>query len=351
MGKVKVGVLGATGSVGQRFIQLLENHEYFEVVALGASDKSAGNLYKDVMKSRWKVSSKIPDYAANMKITRCTPKDTPGVDLVFSGLDSDVAGEVETEYAKAGVMVISNSKNHRTDKDVPILSAEVNSEQLKVLDAQKTKGKIITNSNCTIMGVTITLKPLLDAYGIESVFIVSMQAISGAGYPGVPSLDILGNVIPHIGGEEEKVEMEPQKCLGKVSGGKIVPANFKISAHCNRVPVVDGHTVCVSVKLKKKTTVEKIKKLWAEFSGEPQKLKLPSAPLQVIDYRDEIDRPQPRLDLLNGNGMTTTVGRLRPDPLFDFKYVVLSHNTIRGAAGAAILNAELVYKKGYLRVK
>jgi aspartate-semialdehyde dehydrogenase len=201
------------------------------------------------------------------------------------------------------------------------------------------------------MGVTITLKPLFDAYGIESVFIVSMQAISGAGYPGVPSLDILGNVVPHIGGEEEKVEMEPQKCLGKVSGGKIVPANFKISAHCNRVPVIDGHTVCVSVKLKKKTTVEKIKKLWAEFSSEPQKLKLPSAPLQVIDYREEIDRPQPRLDLMNGNGMTTTVGRLRPDPLFDFKYVVLSHNTIRGAAGAAILNAELVYKKGYLRVK
>lgn len=351
MSKVKVGVLGATGSVGQRFIQLLENHEYFEVVALGASDKSAGNLYKDVMKSRWKVSSKIPDYVANMKISKCTPNDTPNVDLVFSGLDSDVAGEVETEYAKAGVMVISNSKNHRYDVDVPILSAEVNSDQLKVLDAQKTSGKIITNSNCTIMGVTITLKPLLDAFGIESVFIVSMQAVSGAGYPGVPSLDILGNVVPHIGGEEEKVEMEPQKCLGTVSDGKIVPANFNISAHCNRVPVIDGHTVCVSVKLKKKTTVEEIKKLWAEFSGEPQKLKLPSAPAQVIDYREENDRPQPRIDLMNGNGMTTTVGRLRPDPLFDFKYVVLSHNTIRGAAGAAILNAELVYKKGYLRVK
>ncbi|HMV42694.1 MAG TPA: aspartate-semialdehyde dehydrogenase [Leptospiraceae bacterium] len=351
MSKVKVGVLGATGSVGQRFIQLLENHEYFEVVALGASDKSAGNTYKEVMKSRWKVSSKIPDYVSNMKISRCVPKETPNVDLVFSGLDSDVAGEVETEYAKAGVMVISNSKNHRYDKDVPILSAEVNAEQLKVLDAQKTPGKIITNSNCTIMGVTITLKPLMDAYGIDSVFLVSMQAVSGAGYPGVPSLDILGNVVPHIGGEEEKVEMEPQKCLGKVSGGKIVPANFKITAHCNRVPVVDGHTVCISVKLKKKTTAEKIKKLWADFSGEPQKLKLPSAPKQVIDYREEIDRPQPRLDLMSGNGMTTTVGRLRPDPIFDFKYVVLSHNTIRGAAGAAILNAELIYKKGYLRVK
>ena len=351
MKKLKVGVLGATGSVGQRFIQLLENHEYFDLVALGASEKSAGQTYGEVMKSRWKVSPKIPDYAKTKKVVKCTPKETPDLDLVFSGLDSDVAGEVETEYAKAGVMVISNSKNHRTDPDVPILSAEVNSEHLKVLEAQKTKGKIITNSNCTIMGVTITLKPLLDIFGIESVFIVSMQAISGAGYPGVPSMDILGNVIPFIGGEEDKVETEPQKCLGTVSKGKIVPAKFKISSHCNRVPVIDGHTVCVSVKLKKKATEEKIKKLWSEFKGEPQKLKLPSAPEKVIDYVEEKDRPQPRIDLMNGNGMTTTVGRLRPDPLFDFKYVVLSHNTIRGAAGAAILNAELIYKKGYLNGK
>ena len=351
MSKIKVGVLGATGSVGQRFIQLLENHEYFELVALGASDKSAGKTYSEAMQSRWKVSPKIPDYAKNMNVVKCSPSDTPNVDLVFSGLDSDVAGEVETEYAKAGVMVISNSKNHRTDDDVPVLSAEVNPEHLDVLNFQKTSGKIITNSNCTIMGVTITLKPLMEAFGIESVFIVSMQAISGAGYPGVPSMDILGNVIPLIGGEEEKVEMEPQKCLGKVVDGKIKSADFKISSHCNRVPVIDGHTVCVSVKLKKQTTVDEIKKIWSEFQGEPQKLNLPSAPKKVIDYLEEKDRPQPRIDLMNGNGMTTSVGRLRPDPLFDFKYVVLSHNTIRGAAGAAILNAELVYKKGLLRAK
>jgi aspartate-semialdehyde dehydrogenase len=349
MSKLKVGVLGATGSVGQRFIQLLENHEYFDLVAIGASDKSAGKTYSEAMQSRWKVSPKIPDYAKNKIISKCTPKDTPELDLVFSGLDSDVAGEVETDYANQGVMVISNSKNHRTDDDVPILSAEVNPEHLDVLKFQKSSGKIITNSNCTIMGVTITLKPLMEAFGIDSVFIVSMQAISGAGYPGVPSMDILGNVIPLIGGEEEKVEMEPQKCLGKVENGIIKSADFKISSHCNRVPVVDGHTVCVSVKLKKKTSEDEIKKIWAEFQGEPQKLNLPSAPKKVIDYIDEKDRPQPRIDLMNGNGMTTSVGRLRPDPLFDFKYVVLSHNTIRGAAGAAILNAELIYKKGLLR--
>ncbi|MCE9500220.1 MAG: aspartate-semialdehyde dehydrogenase [Leptospira sp.] len=350
MRKVKIGILGGTGSVGQRFVQLLENHEFFEVVSIAASERSAGKLYGDIMTSRWKISGDIPAYARKIKVVLPKPSETPDVDLVFSGLDSDIAGEVETDYANSGVMVISNSKNHRYDNDVPILSAEINSEHLDVLSFQKTKGKIVTNSNCTIMGVTITLKPLLEKFGIESVFLVSMQAISGAGYPGVPTMDILGNVVPHIGGEEEKVQMEPQKCLGKVKDGQIIPADFKISAHCNRVPVFDGHTVCVSVKLKTKTTENDIRKVWAEFQGEPQKLKLPSAPEKVIDYRTEIDRPQPRLDLMNGKGMTTTVGRLRPDPILDFKYVVLSHNTIRGAAGAAILNAELLYKKGLIPV-
>jgi aspartate-semialdehyde dehydrogenase len=351
MGKVKVGILGATGSVGQRFVQLLENHAYFDVVALGASENSAGKKYGELMSSRWKVSGDIPAYVKSQNVFTCEPSQMPNVDLVFSGLDSSVAGEVETNFAKAGAMVISNSKNHRTDNDVPILSAEVNPEHIEVIKHQKTKGKIITNSNCTIMGVTITLKPLFDAFGIESVFMVSMQAVSGAGYPGVPSMDILGNVIPYIGGEEEKAELEPLKCLGKVEGGEIKNASFQISAHCNRVPVIDGHTVCVSVKLKKKTTEEEIKELWSNFSGEPQKLGLPSAPSKVIEYREEKDRPQPRLDLERGNGMTTTVGRLRKDPLLDFKYVVLSHNTIRGAAGAAILNAELLYRKDILRAK
>ena len=295
MKKAKVAVLGATGSVGQRFIELLENHEFFEVTHLGASEKSSGRKYSEVMNSRWKVSADIPGYAKNMEIVNCSPEFTPGVDLVFSGLDSDVAGEIEMKYAQAGVMVISNAKNYRMSPDVPILSAEVNPEHLDVIQFQKTPGKIITNSNCTIMGVTISLKPLMDHFGLDSAVIVSMQAISGAGYPGVPTMDILGNVIPFISGEEDKVETEPQKCLGKVSGDKIESADFKISAHCNRVPVLDGHTVNVSVKLKKKATESEIRKAWEDFSGEPQRLKLPLAPEKVIQYREERDRPQPGL--------------------------------------------------------
>lgn len=351
MEKVKVGILGATGSVGQRFVELLEDHPFFEVSALCASEKSVGKTYGDLMKSRWKISSDIPNYAKAMVVTPPSPKDTPGLSIVFSGLDASIAGEVETAYAEAGVMVISNSKNHRMVENVPILSAEVNAEHLAVLDAQKTKGKIITNSNCTIMGVTIALKPLFDQFGIESLMLFSMQAISGAGYPGVPSMDIIGNVVPFIGGEEPKAEVEPQKCLGHVSNGKIVPADFKMSAHCNRVPVFDGHTVCISLKLKKKATKEEIISLWRNFQAEPQKLSLPSAPLKPIMYREEDDRPQPRLDLYEGKGMGVVVGRLREDPILDWKFVVLSHNTVRGAAGAAVLNAELLYKKGYLSSK
>jgi aspartate-semialdehyde dehydrogenase len=346
--KLKVGVLGATGSVGQRFIELLDGHPDFEVVQLAASEKSAGREFGDVMKSRWKISGDIPEYSRKMKITLPEPSFANGAKLVFSGLDSSIAGEVESEYAKAGIWVISNSKNHRYDPDVPIMSCEVNPEHLEVLKHQSTPGKIITNSNCTIMGLTITLKPLMDLFGIESLHLVSMQAISGAGYPGVPTMDILGNVIPHIGGEEEKAELEPLKCLGKVEGKEIINADFPISAHCNRVPVFDGHTVCVSLNLKKKATQEQILTAWKNFKGEAQSLNLHSAPQTVIRYRSEEDRPQPRLDLMEGKGMTTVVGRLRPDKLFDWKYVVLSHNTIRGAAGAALLNAEYIFKKGLL---
>lgn len=349
MAKIKVGILGATGSVGQRFIQILENHPYFEVAALGASEKSAGKKYSEIMSSRWKISGNIPDYAKDMVITTCQPAQMPDVQLVFSGMDSSVAGEAETEFANFGIMVISNSKNHRTDPDVPILSAEVNPEHLEVLSYQKTPGKIITNSNCTIMGVTLTLKPLWDQFGIDAVMLTSMQAISGAGYPGVPSMDILGNIVPYIGGEEDKAETEPLKCLGTVENGQIIPCNFKISAHCNRVPVFDGHTVCVSLKLKEKASAEQIIQAWENFQSEPQKLNLPSAPNPPLLYRQEPDRPQPRMDLNNGQGMAVTIGRLREDPILDFKYVVFSHNTIRGAAGAAILNAELLYQKGYIK--
>lgn len=348
MDKIKVGILGATGSVGQRFVELLENHPFFEVSALCASEKSAGQKYGDLMKSRWKISGNIPDYAKSIVVTTPDPTKTEGVKIVFSGLDSSIAGEVETSYARAGVHVISNSKNHRMTPNVPILSAEVNSEHLSVLEYQDTPGKIITNSNCTIMGVTISLKPLMDRYGLDSVMIFSMQAISGAGYPGVPSMDILGNVVPFIGGEESKVESEPAKCLGSVRDGAIQSADFKISAHCNRVPVFDGHTVCVSVKLKEKANRDDILKLWKEFRSTPQDLDLPTAPKNPILYREEDDRPQPRLDLGAGNGMSVVLGRLREDPILDWKFVVLSHNTVRGAAGAAILNAELIYKRGLI---
>ncbi|EPG72634.1 aspartate-semialdehyde dehydrogenase [Leptospira fainei serovar Hurstbridge str. BUT 6] len=300
------------------------------------------------MKKRWKISSDIPAYARDIIVTTPEPSKTPGVKLAFSGLDANIAGEVETAYANAGVHIISNSKNHRMVENVPLLSAEVNAAHLAVLPAQTTPGKIITNSNCTIMGVTISLKPLFDLFGIEAVMIFSMQAVSGAGYPGVPSMDILGNVVPFIGGEEEKAEIEPLKCLGKVENGKIINADFPISAHCNRVPVFDGHTVCVSVKLKKKVTEQQILDAWSSFKGEPQELGLPLAPSSPIVYREEEDRPQPRLDLDTGKSMSTVIGRLRPDPLLDWKYVVLSHNTIRGAAGAALLNAELMYRKNLL---
>ncbi|EQA46360.1 aspartate-semialdehyde dehydrogenase [Leptospira broomii serovar Hurstbridge str. 5399] len=348
MSKVNVAVLGATGSVGQRFIQLLENHPYFQVTHLCASENSAGKTYGTVMKKRWKISSDIPAYARDIIVTTPEPSKTPGAKLAFSGLDASIAGEVETAYANAGVHIISNSKNHRMVENVPLLSAEVNAAHLSVLPAQETSGKIITNSNCTIMGVTISLKPLFDLFGIEAVMLFSMQAVSGAGYPGVPSMDILGNVVPFIGGEEEKAEIEPLKCLGKVENGRIINADFPISAHCNRVPVFDGHTVCVSVKLKKKATEQEIRTAWSSFKGEPQELGLPLAPSSPIVYREEEDRPQPRLDLDTGKSMSTVIGRLRPDPLFDWKYVVLSHNTIRGAAGAALLNAELMYKKNLL---
>ncbi|MDP6670210.1 MAG: aspartate-semialdehyde dehydrogenase [archaeon] len=343
MKKTKVGILGATGAVGQRFVQLLENHPWFEVTELAASERSAGKSYTEAVAGRWKISADIPEYARDMQVKACKPG--LDCDLVFGALDSSVAGPIESEFAKEGYFVVSNSRNHRFDDDVPLMSAEVNPEHLKLLARQKTKGKIVTNSNCTIMGVTLTLKALMDAFGLEEAMLFSMQAVSGAGYPGVPSLDILGNIVPFISGEEEKTEIEPLKILGTLTDGGIENAKFKISAHCNRVPVYNGHTVCVSVKLGKKAGIEEFKKALADFKGEPQRLKLPSAPEHPILLREEPDRPQARLDLMAGNGMATTVGRIRKDPLMDFKFVTLSHNTVRGAAGAAILNAELMKAK------
>lgn len=349
MERVKVGILGVTGAVGQRFVELLDGHPYFEVVALAASERSAGKTYAEATKGRWKISADIPAYARDLPVHECDPDMLADAKVVFSGLDASVAGEIEERFAQAGKIVLSNARNHRWDPDVPIMSAEVNPQHLDVLKHQKWPGGIVTNSNCTIMGVTITLKPLFDQFGIEAVFLASMQAISGAGYPGLPSMDILGNVIPYIGGEEPKAESEPLKCLGRVENGKIVNAGFVISAHCNRVPVFDGHTVCVSVKLRKTATPAEVKDLFRTFEGEPQKLGLPHAPKPPIVVREEDDRPQVRLDGNTGNGMTTVVGRVRECPIFGLRYVTLSHNTVRGAAGASVLNAELMYRKGLVK--
>jgi aspartate-semialdehyde dehydrogenase len=343
-GKTRVGVLGATGAVGQRFVQLLAGHPWFEVTELAASEKSAGKSYADAVAGRWTLGGNVPDYAAKIRVGECKPD--LDCELVFSALDSSVAGEIETEFAESGYFVVSNSKNHRFDWNVPLLSAEVNPEHLKLLEKQETRGKIVTNSNCTIMGVTITLKPLLDKFGLEEVAMFSMQAISGAGYPGIASMDIIGNVVPFIGGEEEKCETEPLKVLGKLSDKGVENPGFRISAHCNRVPVYDGHTVCVSVRLGEKPDMGEFRGALAGFKGEPQRLGLPSAPEKPIIVREEPNRPQPRLDLMAGRGMATTVGRIREDTVMHYKYVTLSHNTIRGAAGAAILNAELMKAKG-----
>jgi len=351
MQKIKVGVLGATGAVGQRFIQLLDNHPWFEVSELGASERSAGRSYIDAVEGRWKVSANIPKKIAEMKVKECRAKDF-GCQLVFGALDSSVAGSIEEEFAAAGFGVISNSKNHRLDEDVPLVIGEVNPEHLQMIEAQKKNrcwsGFIVTNSNCTAMPLTITLKPLLDKFGISRVSCVSMQAISGAGYPGVASLDIVDNVVPFISGEEEKVEKEPLKMLGKLQDNKVIFPDMKISAHCNRVTVRDGHTECISVELKKKPSLEEFKNALRNFSGEPQELKLPMAPEKPIIIREEQDRPQPALDKDEGRGMATVVGRIREDPLFHYKFVLLSHNTIRGAAGAAILNAELLKAKKFI---
>ncbi len=340
MKKLRVGILGATGSVGQRFVALLSDHPWFTVTALAASEKSAGKYYKDAV--NWKMTTPIPNDVGDLTVLEAYPP-LP-CDLIFSGLDASVAGEIEESFAKSGYPVISNSKNHRMDPDVPLLIPEVNADHIDIIPNQKknrryTTGFIVTNPNCSVVGLTIALKPLHDAFGVERVHVVTMQALSGAGFPGVASMDITDNVIPYIGGEEEKLETEPQKILS---------TPILISAQCNRVPVTDGHLEAVSVKLTKKATLEEIKEAFRSFRAQPQELHLPSAPDHPIVVLEEDNRPQPRLDRGMGNGMTVTVGRIRPCSLLDYKFIVLSHNTIRGAAGAAILNAELLYKKGLL---
>lgn len=343
MKKIPVGILGATGMVGQKFIELLVEHPWFEIVALAASDRSSGKKYGQAM--RWMMELPLQNYISEMVVRSCEP-DMP-CRIVFSGLDSDVAGEIETKFANAGYVVISNSRNHRMDPDVPLLIPEVNSAHLDLVKSQKYgKGMIVTNPNCSVIGLATALKPLIDHWGIEQANVVTMQAVSGAGYPGVPSFDILDNVIPFISGEEDKVETEPLKILGRIDNQGIKPYQMKISAQCNRVAVMNGHMECVSVKLRKKALADEIIRSWMEFSAEPQELGLPSAPQTPIIYLTDERHPQPKIHRLLEKGMAVSIGRLRPCPLLDWKFVLLSHNTIRGAAGCAILNAELMVKKG-----
>ena len=342
--RVQVAILGCTGSVGQKFVELLTNHPWLEITELCASDKSAGKRYKDAVD--WFLSTPIPDSVKNIKINKCEPVLKSKV--VFSGLDSSVAGDIETKFAKAGYWVISNSKNHRMDKDVPLLIPEVNPDHLSLIKKQKYGGGIVTNPNCSVIGLVIALKPLADNFGIEAINVTTMQAISGAGHPQVVKLDIEDNVIPLIKGEEEKLETEPLKILGRIKNKNIEFENFKISAQCNRVNVTDGHTECVQIKLSKKATKKELIDAWQGFSSLPQELKLPSAPLKPIQYLAEENLPQPKYQRNSDNGMAVSIGRLREDPIFDYKFVVLSHNTVRGAAGGAILCAELMKAQGII---
>src|SRR5581483_2465200 len=335
--KIPVGILGATGIVGQRFVQMLEHHPWFEVGWLAASDRSEGKTYGEA--ARWKLKTPIPASVASMPVMPANPSGAPKI--VFAALDAAIAAELEPRFAEAGCAVVTNSSALRMKSDVPLVIPEVNPDHVKLIECQtwrrRSGGFVVTNPNCSAIGLVMALAPLEQRFGVESVMAVTMQAVSGAGYPGVASLDILGNVIPYIAKEEEKMEEETRKLLGRLNGSSVVPASFGMSAQCNRVAVEDGHTESVSVKLKNRAKAEELIAAWNQFSSVPQKLKLPSAPERPVQYLTPDDRPQPRFDADLGSGMTTAVGRLRPCGVLDWKFTVLSHNTIRGAAGAALL--------------
>ncbi|MFV2040442.1 MAG: aspartate-semialdehyde dehydrogenase [Candidatus Hydrothermarchaeales archaeon] len=342
MKKIKVAVLGATGMVGQRFISLLEGHPFFELTDIAASERSAGKRYGDA--ASWYLESGMPESVQDRVVSEIDPK-VIDADIVFSALPSDVAMDVEPAFARAGFTVASNASAYRDEADVPLLIPEINPEHLGLLEVQRRNrgwdGAIITNPNCTSIVLTLSLKPLYDSFGIDRLFVTSMQALSGAGYSGVSAMSIIDNVIPYIGGEEEKVESESHKILGSFDDGAIKDAEFKISASCNRVFTSDGHLESVFIDLSEKPSVDEVEDAFKSFGGLPQKLGLPTAPKPPIVLRSESDRPQPRFDRMAGAGMAISVGRVRKDSIFDIKYSVLGHNTIRGAAGASILNAEL----------
>jgi len=344
---LKAAVLGATGNVGQIFVQLLDGHPWFEVTSVAASERSAGRTYGEV--SRWRQSVPIPESVASMEVVDIDPSAVNDVDIVFSALPSDVAGKVEEAFARAGYVIVSNASAHRMDPDVPMLNPEINCSHASLIEEQrkirKWDGAIITNPNCSTTVLTMPLKPIFDEFGISSLIVSTMQAISGAGYPGVPSIDIIDNVIPFIGGEEPKMESETQKILGTASK----PADFKVSASCHRVPTIDGHMEAVFVEMKKKVEPNIVAEAMEKFVGEPQTLKLPSAPEKPVVVTWEKDRPQTRLDRMEGNGMSTVVGRIRKDPVLNgVKFIALGHNTIRGAAGCGVLNAEYLKVKNFI---
>ena len=348
MRKLKAGILGATGAVGQRFIQLLEHHPWFEVTALCASAASSGQTYAQAV--TWRLPTPMPDNVKTLKVRPCEPSFE--ADLVFSALPSSAARTVEPLFAAAGFPVISNASAFRMVEDAPLVIPEINPDHTGLIAVQQKNrgwpGFIVTNPNCSTIGLALPLKALDQAFGLKKIFVVTMQAVSGAGYPG-PSLETIGdNVLPFIGGEEEKIESEPKKLLGRWDGRAIQPADLTISAQANRVHVSDGHLEVVSFSLAQKTSAEELTRVLTAFEGAPQKENFPSAPKPVIVVRSESDRPQPKLDRDEGRGMAVSVGRIRSCPILDFRMLVLSHNTIRGAAGAAILNAELLAHQGYL---
>ena len=342
-----IGILGATGMVGQRYIQLLENHPWFEVQWLAASDRSSGKPYGEAAK--WRLDTLLPDRIAKMTVAEADPRGAPKI--VFASVDAAIAREMEPRFAEAGCALLSNSSAFRMTPNVPLVIPEVNAGHLQMIEEQPTRrqsgGYMVTNPNCSTIGLVLALKPIEERFGIEQIFVSTMQAVSGAGYPGVASMDILGNVVPYIGSEEEKMEAETLKLLGKLEGHGVTPLAARITAHCNRVAVEDGHTECISIKLAKPATHEQILAAWAEFRPLAG-MSLPTAPDRPVQFTPQNDRPQPRLDRNRGNGMVVTVGRLRPCSLLDWKFVALSHNTVRGAAGATILNAELLASLGKL---
>lgn len=345
--RIDVGVLGATGMVGQEFVVQLQGHPWFDLAWVAASERSQGRRYAEA--AAWRLPAELPPAAADMVVDSVRPGRAPRV--LFSGLDSSVAREVEGAFAAAGHIVVSNARNYRMDDDVPLLVPEINPDHLALLPRQRRArewpGLIVTNPNCSTIMLTMALAPLLR-FGLRTVNVTTLQAVSGAGYPGVPSLDIVGNIIPFIGGEEEKMETETQKIFGALRDGRVQPHGVAVSAHTTRVGVTNGHTAMISVGFDQAPDAEEILEAFRSFRGHPQEAGLPTAPEQPVEYLRDAHRPQPRLDVDRGRGMTVTVGRLRPCPVLDYKLVALGHNTIRGAAGAALLNAELMMVDGLL---